>query len=298
MEEEYRYTISDATYFLQRNPCLMRSYLGEFYTPEGQKQMGVFFMKNPLQASIILRDYDKTNNEKIEEFFHLLHSAEGMLVYIVGAKGSGKTCTSFFIAEREHLENPNRNIFYIGRQFNKGALPEWCGWREKVQDVPNGSFGIIDELGIQASARNFAKKDNKDLSMVLVLARQKKIPLIILTQDTRLGDVNVWRLRDILLWKVSNTYGFGIRGDNRKERGFWDKVKYLMKAREKEQCLVEYEAKRRFIHFEHELPDCWNDDLSEIYADLSFQTKTDEALNDLIRKEARGLNKLKVEHGC
>ena len=86
---ENRYTTADATKFLRQNPCLQDNYLSEFYSLE------------------------------------LLHSAEGMLVYVVGAKGSGKTATAFFIAENEHIFQPNRKIYYIGREFNKDVLPVW-----------------------------------------------------------------------------------------------------------------------------------------------------------------------------
>jgi hypothetical protein len=184
---------------------------------------------------------------------------------------SGKTCSGFYFAEYEYNNYPHP-IYYIGRKFDRDILPGWCRWAEKLQDVPNGSFGILDELGIQASARDFSSQNNKDMSQVLQLARQKKIRLIVLTQDARLGEVNVWRLKDIVIWKKSNTYQLQDRdGRNSPSNKFWNKVRNMMAPRSKEQCLFEYPSERRFIHFTHEVPECWNDRLSEIYKDASFK---------------------------
>ena len=266
-----RQGIGDAIKYLNRNFLTLKRYLRTYYNRANWDIIESFFWKNPVQASIILDDFKMNNDSKIRMVFEILHSAFGLIVYIIGAKGGGKTCTAFFLAENENLFYPNRNIYYVGRFFDKGALPSWCKWLEKLQEVPNGSLAIIDELGLQASARNFAKKENKDFSGVLQLARQKKIGLIVLSQDAKLGEVNVWRMRDIVIWKISNTYEMGGRGDrSSSESNFWDKVKYLMKARGKNECLFEYPAKRTFIHFTHELPKCWNDNLSEIYRDMSF----------------------------
>ncbi len=263
-----RLGIGDAMDYLKKHRFTFERYLRRHYTPYNIPLIRHFFMENPLQAKIILEDFKKDNNKKIEEAFRIFHSAQGMLIYVIGAKGAGKTATAFFFAEMEHRKYPYRKIYYIGKKFNQNVLPEWCNWAEKVQDVPNGAFGIIDEIGIQASARTFQSRENKDLSQILTLARQKKLPLFVLSQDARLGEVNVWRLRDIVIWKISNTYE--LQGRDSKTSGansFWDKVKMFMKARGKAECLFEYQAKKIFLYFEHPLPDCWTDKLSEIYAD-------------------------------
>ena len=283
--------MGDAIKFLERHPLTIKRYLRTFYNRVNWGYIESFFWKNPVQSTIILKDFKKTNDQKVREVFKLFHSAEGTLMYIIGAKGSGKTCTAFFFAEYEHKLYPHRQIFYIGRKFNQEALPSWCGWKEKLQDVPNHAFGIIDELGIQASARDFQKRENKEISQILQLARQKKIPLIVLTQDSRLGEVNVWRLKDILIWKISNTYGFQQRDRGSKEQGFWDKVKYLMKARSKPECLFEYPSKLSFIHFEHLPPKCWSDELSEIYSDAQFMD-TYEQKNREVNKDGYIVKKL------
>jgi hypothetical protein len=50
----------------------------------------------------------------------------------------------------------------------------------------------------------------------------------------------------------------------------------MMSPRDKPECLFEYPAQRRFIHFSHGLPDCWSDALSRTWQDANL-TKKQEA---------------------
>jgi len=265
-----RQSYGKAIYWMKKHPLTIKRYLRGFYTRYDWSVIGKFFWKNPIQARVILEDFQKANDKKIEIVFQLFHSEEGILLYIIGAKGAGKTCTAFYFAEYEHKLNPRTRIVYIGRKFDKGVLPSWCGWAEKIQDVANGTFGIIDEIGIQASARDFQQQTNKQLTAIMILARQKKIPLVVLTQDSRLGEVNVWRLKDIIIWKRSNTYEIQERDTGSSASKFWNKVRNMMAPRNKPECLFEFPARRRFIHFKHILPECWSSELSEIYKHAQF----------------------------
>jgi len=270
MFKNKRKSFGTAKHWIKGHKLTLERYLNKFYPIYDWPIIRHFFWENPIQGRVILDDFQKSNESKIRLIFELFHSEQGILMYVIGAKGSGKTATGFFFAEREHNEFPFKKIFYIGKKFDKDALPSWCSWKEKLQDVPNKSFGIIDEIGIQASARDYQSRNNKDLSQVLFLARQKKIPLIVLTQDSRLGEVNIWRIKDIILWKKSNTYELQSRDSRSQSERFWQKVRHMMAPRKKSECLFEYPAKKRFIHLHHSLPECWNDNLSEIYRDAQF----------------------------
>lgn len=281
MFEGKRQSFGTALFYLRKREMSLKRYIRTYYPKYDWGVIRYFFYDNPIQARVIIEDFRRSNYEKIEIVFRLFNATQGTLMYVIGAKGSGKTCTGFYFAEEQHLKYPWEKIYYIGRKFNKEVLPDWCHWKEKLQDVPNNSFGILDELGIQASARAFATKDNKELSQVLQLARQKKIRLVVLTQDARLGEVNVWRLRDIVVWKKSNTYDLQDRESRASASNkFWNKVRNMMAPRKKNQCLFEYPAERRFIHFTHEPPECWCDDLSEIYRDATFKDSREDIGKD------------------
>ena len=269
-----------ASWWLNGHRLKMERFLSQVYDYHDMGILRYFFKENPIQAKIILEDYETSNDVKIDMVIKCFHSGKGKLMYIIGAKGSGKTCTAFFFVEKENDLNPNRKICYIGRRFNPAVLPKFynlnqekvgCFWFEKLQDVPNGYLGIIDELGLQASAREFRKRGNIEMSQVLQLARQKDIPLIVLTQDTRLGEVNVWRLKDMIIWKKSNTYDLTDRESrDSASNKFWIKVRRLLAPKEVDQCLFEYPSEKKFIHFNHIPPSCWNEELSNIYKDTSF----------------------------
>ena len=47
----------------------------------------------------------------------------------------------------------------------------------------------------------------------------------------------------------------------------------MMSPRAKNVCLFEYPTYRRFIHFNHNLPDCWSDELSKSWKDVQLNKK-------------------------
>jgi len=248
----------------------MKRYLNKFYPIYDWNIVRNFFYDNPIQAKVILKDFSKSNEAKMKEVAWLFIEGKSKIVYIVGARGSGKTASCFMFAETVHNET-GRSIFYISPSANKKALPDWCKLIETIQDAPKGCLAMVDESAIQFNARDFMQKENVDMTKLLAIARHKDIFLIFLTQDTALADTNIRRLRDIILWKQSNDYGLTEKGaGNQKEHKFWQKVRNMMSPRSKPEVLFEYPAKRRFIHFSHELPECWSDNLSKVWANATF----------------------------
>ena len=267
-----RTSFGEAQHWLRGRKPTMDRYLSRFYTPYDWPLIKHFFMENPIQAKHILRDFSKTNDAKMREVAMIFISGKSKIIFIIGMRGGGKTATAFMFAEIVHREI-QRPIFYVSGIVNKKALPDWMKVCESLNDVPRGSFAIIDESAIQFSSRRAMTKENKAMSDQLKIARHKDLFLIFITQHMASTDIEVERMKDSVLWKKSNDYSFAVRNRRTQEGKFWDKVRNMMSPRAKEECLFEYPAQRRFIHFTHGLPDCWSDELSKTWRDAKLTNK-------------------------
>lgn len=280
-----RKSFGSALKFIKGHPSVWKRYLSDFYNIEDWPYIKHFFKENPIQARIILEDFNKSNDSKIREVARLFVAGKSKIVYIVGARDSGKTATAFKFAETVHYEI-QRHIYYIAPDANRHALPDWCKVVDNIQNAPRGCLGLIDEAALQYNAREFMKKENVNMTKILAIARHKDIFLIFLTQDTALADTNIRRLRDIVIWKMSNDYSLTERGNrNTREHKFYQKVRNMMAPREKDQCLFEFPSKRRFIHFKHNLPECWSDELSKMWKETKFGPKEDKTLKITQKRE-------------
>lgn len=191
---------------------------------------------------------------------------------------SGKTCFSFWLAEQIHKLTPWMKISYVGIKIQNGLLPEWCLNYEKLNDVPNHSFTIIDEMAIQFNARNFKDQKNIQLGQLLAIARHKDLSVIMIAQDPRMSEINAWRLRDMVIYKRSNTFELPDRDGSKGGAllQFWRYVKQWLKPTRQEQALFEYQAENKVMLFKYDIPDCWSEQLSKAFNMVKFIQKKEE----------------------
>jgi hypothetical protein len=241
---------------------------------------GGMVMKHLGEFRIIVEDYARRLNSKIKELMSYLIFGKSKIMYIVGARDSGKTCFSFWLAEKIHEQRPKMGIAYVGIRINKEALPKWCKNFDSINDVPNGWLIILDELAVSYNARDHASVENKTLGQLLAIARHKDLSVLAITQDPNMGEINVWRLKDMVVYKMSNTYELPSR-DSKNTRGaskilmFWAFIRNWMKPRRQEEALFEYQAKERIMLFEYDLPKCWTESLSKAFKFVDFKPKED-----------------------
>tara|TARA_Y100000034_G_scaffold135479_1_gene207563 strand:- start:1919 stop:2785 length:867 start_codon:yes stop_codon:yes gene_type:complete len=275
-----RASYGSALFYLNGRQATLMRYLQKFYPPYDWGIIKHFFMDNPVQAKVILSDFSKSNDAKLFEVAKMFIEGKSKIVFVVGARGSGKTATTFMFAEVVNRE-VNRPIFYVSEDVNSKLLPKWMKCVKEVSDIPKGSFAIIDESAIQYSSRDALKDKNKLLGKELSIARHREIFLIFITQHIAMSDINLDRLKDLVIWKKSNDYTFGTRDKKSQEGKFWNKVRTMMSPRSKSECLFEYPAYKRFIHFSHLLPECWSDELSKTWKDVQLNKKKEE---DIIKQ--------------
>lgn len=271
-----RHSFGSALHYIKGRPATLERYLNRYYTPYDWNIVKRFFFENPIQAKVILNDFSKTNDAKLQIVARLFINGKSKIVFIVGARGGGKTATAFMFAEQVNIET-GRMIFYVSdNKAIEKFMPKWIKVVPRLQSIPVGCFGIVDESAIQFSSRDAMKENNKALGKELAVLRHRGIFLIFITQHIGMADINLDRLKDLVIWKPSNDYSFGTRDKRTKSGKFWEKVRNMMSPRHKSECLFEYPAQRRFIHFSHGLPECWSEELSKSWKDVELSKKKEK----------------------
>jgi hypothetical protein len=245
----------------------------------------------PSEFATILRDFSRRMQDKVDELIGYLRYGKSKILYVVGARDSGKTCFSFWLAEKIHELNKHIKIAYVGVRLRDDVRPKWCSNYDELGQVPNGSLVILDELAIQYNARRHADERNVNLGQLLAIARHKDLSVIAITQDPNMGEINVWRLKDMVVYKRSNTYELPDR-DSKGSRTskiiqFWRFIKNWLKPTRQEQALFEYQSKSRVMLFVYDLPQCWSEQLSKAFnlTDVFGDKTNDAGIKSISKKE-------------
>jgi hypothetical protein len=185
---------------------------------------------------------------------------------------SGKTCFSFWLAEKIHAMFPYKRIAYVGVIIRKGLLPDWCSNYEDVNKVPDDSFVIIDEMAVNYNAREYQSKKNIQLGQLMAIARHHNLSVLLIAQDPRQAEVNAWRLRDLIIYKRSNTYDLPDREGAAAGKiiQFWRYVKQWLKPTKQEQALLEDPGNGKVMLFKYDIPECWSEELSKAFSIVRF----------------------------
>ncbi|MCX6774134.1 MAG: hypothetical protein NTY68_04025 [Candidatus Micrarchaeota archaeon] len=116
---------------------------------------------------------------------------------ILGARGSGKSALGMRILE--NIAAGKRRVCAMG--FDESSLPNWISSVGTVDEVPNGSFVLVDEGGILFSSRESQSAGNKLLSSLLLVARHKDLSVLFISQNSANLEVNSIRQADYLLMR-------------------------------------------------------------------------------------------------
>ena len=188
--------------------------LGIYFTYKGIKKLITHVQTNKKKAAT--KKIRSTLNEKksfkafsiihrhsgdIRGFEKMLRANKSAIGIILGARGKGKTALGMRLLENIHMKT-SRVCVAIG--FKEESLPPWITPLEKTEDIPNGSFVLIDEGGIVFSSRKAMTDANNMLSSLLLIARHKDLSIIFISQNSANLDINAIRQADYLLLKPSS----------------------------------------------------------------------------------------------
>jgi len=186
---------------------------------------------------------------------------------------SGKSCCGFRLLENISAKNKNRPCYVIGS--NPANFPSFIGSLEEMEEAPNGAIVLIDEGALEYNARESMGKKAVNLTKIMAIARHKNITLIYITQNTAIGDKNVLRLCDVLIFKNSSL--MQEETERLEVKKFYKKINPFFKSHnKKERKTLTYIFSDEFCGFiKSGIPSFWNDKISKGYSeDESIQAET------------------------
>ena len=142
----------------------------------------------------------ETIKGNFDSFWSKLYKADSLIGIIIGARGSGKSGIAMCIAE--NLKGSRDKFFAMG--FSPKDLPKWINVVNKLDEIENDSFVIIDEGGILFSSRDSMSNSNKMLSELLFITRHKNLSILFISQNSSSLDVNTLRQADFIILKKSS----------------------------------------------------------------------------------------------
>ena len=118
-------------------------------------------------------------------------------ILIIGAQGTGKSCLAYHLIEILH----GRSGCYVYRLPEEGIslIPSWLGVIQNLKEAPVGSIVLIDESYLVLFSRESSSRQNKNMTKILNLARQKNLGFIFVAQEARHIDMNILSCIDTLV---------------------------------------------------------------------------------------------------
>jgi hypothetical protein len=241
-------------WFHENESCFIIPYIETHFDEISFGYQYSFMLKHLYFTKKIVEDYKLTNLEKIRFILNQFRFGKSKIVTIIGGRGQGKTATAMFFIEQSYKNNFHKNFYYIKKGERPEWLPPWINMAQTMEDVPNGSLAMLDETSIEYGSRNFYKDENKSFTDRLVILRHKDISIILVTQHSKLVDINIRRLSDILIYKG----GADINSEDKKDDER-DLILNRLIPKSKEESLVEIKNGNKFYLVRTELPEFWDD---------------------------------------
>jgi hypothetical protein len=251
--------IEDVAYleewFRENENCFIIPYIETHFAEASYNYQYWFMKKHLFFAKKIIQDSMLTNDEKIHKLLDSLSFGKSKIITIIGGRGQGKTCLVMFLIEEIYKKKVHTNIYYIKKGERPEWLPQWIKSAQTMEDVPNKSVAVLDETAIEYSSRNFYKDENKSFTDRLVILRHKDISVFLITQHSKLVDINIRRLSDIMIYKP----GADITTEKSDDEIFL--IMQRLMPKKKEQSLIEFRNGKKYYVIETGLPEFWDNEL-------------------------------------
>ena len=157
--------------------------------------------ENPHVAYHLVNFSDMPNPNKIAKIVNTLREMSFGVIVIMGYQRGGKTMTFAWICWIVHSLKPNKRIYYVGDKSKFPNIPPWFEIVDDINKVPMGSILGIDEAAIRFPARGYHRKPHEYVTDLCVLAGQKKLTILFLTQNPDIIEINVLRLCTAVIFK-------------------------------------------------------------------------------------------------
>lgn len=209
------------------------------------------------------------------------------VILIMGRRRFGKTGLAHEIANQMHKVRKVSAVVHLPpaapqeiRTRVQKLLPSWMKVTTRKEEWPKRCVVIYDEAAQSAHARRTQSGAAVELDNLIGISGQREQLLIFICHHSKKLDPNVVREVNRIIWKQP-TYAyqlferdelsdftmkaFDYFADLRKGRAYSETVKRLLK---KASLILDFDD-FRFVTIENKLPPYWNEDLSNLFQDIS-----------------------------
>jgi hypothetical protein len=217
--------------------------------------------KPKTQASYLPFEIKNTVSGEFNKFESMLLNSKSSIGIILGARGTGKSALGMRIIENVKAKN-NRPVAAMG--FLNESLPSWIKAVEKIKEIQNNSFVLVDEGGIIFSSRESMSDANKVLGELLLIARHKDLSVLFISQNSANLDINAIRQSDYLLLRKSSLLQKDF--ERKKIQQVYEKAQPLFEEYGAEKQKITYIYSDEFEGLiENDLPSFWSEKASKAY---------------------------------
>ena len=154
-----------------------------------------YFYDNPYIGYLILKQQE-INNDKKEELIVNELLKPGKIHIVVGSKGSGKTCLSYYLTSK--AAEKGKEVWFFGPPVD---VPYFIkGTTLNFSKIPNDALTIIDEASVQFFNAT-SRSEKIDVIRLLPVIRHSNQSFIVITQNTAIMDINFLRMADSIIFK-------------------------------------------------------------------------------------------------
>ncbi|MEM4245112.1 MAG: hypothetical protein QW404_02805 [Candidatus Nanoarchaeia archaeon] len=207
----------------------------------------------------------KTEKGDYDDFYNRLLKGSNILL-ITGKRGSGKTALGMKFLEIFWVSS-KRKVFAIG--FDSAKLPFGIKKASDIEGISNNSVVLIDEGAVTFGSRDAMKSSNKQLGMLMAIARHKNLSLILIAQNSAMIDLNVLRLADTIVLKEPSL--LQSQFERKAIKNMYEKVSHHFKhLKDKKSYFYVIDDEFEGL-LQYSLPEFWNESISKSFQKFTFR---------------------------
>lgn len=220
------------------------------------------YWKYPVVGKSLVSSNMLSNFSRINFMMNIIFSSP-KIIYIGGARGTGKSADAAFLAEKFY--NKGYKVYY----YMIFKCPKFASIIFDLSKTVKPCVVIIDESAITSSSRDSAKGYNEALTRIIPVLRHKDMWFIIISQHSAMTDINFLRLVDIKFFKpMSDDMVVTERDSVIKHPAIELLIPPFLSGQDwTDEVLFVY--RDTFMRLKVPLPLCWTDQLSKSFSDIS-----------------------------
>lgn len=201
---------------------------------------------------------------------------DSLMIVVLGARGSGKTATSLWLAEEVYKQGRNVCVYRPPVKLPFETV-------RKLKDLEKyvGYFAVIDEGALSLNARESMKFRNRAMGKLFAITRHKDLSAIFITQVSALIDINVLRYADIIITKRPSR--FQSKFERPQLRSYLEAIRqeineYSLKYGIDYRALAYVDSDYYEGIVQVGLPSFWSEEVSKAFSNISI-TASEERVN-------------------